>query len=117
MFLIGTVLAQSNIDNLWTPPLLGHAGGGTRGVAGLIGLGILLTVPSVANAVKEALKAKAAPVGLGAALGPMGAGGMQALTILYQLKFLKSEKPKPPAPAPGSTPIERSMEAARGPKA
>ncbi len=109
MLLIGTVLTK-DYDNLWVPPLLGAAGETSRGFVGLIGLGVLLTIPSVANSIKEALKTKGAPVGLGAALGPMGSGSMQALNILYQLKFLRSEK----NPKPDTTTRDRATEAAKG---
>ena len=88
MLLIGTVLTK-DYDNLWVPPLLGAAGETSRGLVGLIGLGVLLTIPSVANSIKEALKTKGAPVGIGSALGPMGAGIGQATQLGYQLLFIK----------------------------
>lgn len=81
MLLIGTVLTKSNVNNIWTPPLLGAAGETTRGIVGLIGLGVLLTIPSVANAVKEALKTKGAPVGFGGAIGAVSTVG--GLAVQY----------------------------------
>ncbi len=89
MMLVGTILTQSNAGRMWTPPLLSSAG--ANGITGLIGLGILLTIPSVANSVKEALKSKA-PVeaGLGAILGPVGGGVGQLMTFGYQASMINS---------------------------
>lgn len=89
MLLVGTILTTANAGTVWTPPLL--SGVGATGITGLIGLGILLTIPNVANSVKEALKAKA-PVeaGLGAILGPVGAGAGQAMQLGYQGMFIAS---------------------------
>ncbi len=90
MFLIGTILTQSNVEGLWTPPLL-TSGSGTKGVIGLIGLGIFLTIPTVVGSIKEALKAQT-PVnaGPGAILGPLGAGAGQAFQLGYQASFIAS---------------------------
>lgn len=91
MFLVGTILTEANVDKLWTPPLLGGAGATTRGITGLIGLGVLLTIPSVANSIKEALKAKP-PIaaGPGAIIGPLGAGAGQVGQLIYQGSFIYS---------------------------
>lgn len=104
MLLVGTILTKSNgnggiagivgnassTGTIWAPPLLG-GGGVNGGIEGIIGLGILLTIPNVANSVKEALKAKA-PVeaGLGAILGPIGGGVGQVMTLGYQASMIKS---------------------------
>lgn len=89
MLLIGTVLTK-DYDNLWVPPLLGAAGETSRGLVGLIGLGVLLTIPSVANSIKEALKTKGVPVGPGAVLGPLGMGAGQLMQLGYQASFVYS---------------------------
>lgn len=74
MLMVGMVLARQNASNIWTPPPLAGEGATTEGVTGLIALGILLTIPSVANAVKEALKAKSPlPSALGAVTGMVSA--------------------------------------------
>jgi len=89
MMLVGTMLTQENAGRIWTPPLLSSEG--SKGITGLIGLGILMTIPSIAGGIKEALKAKA-PVeaGLGAILGPIGGGAGQIMQIGYQASFIKS---------------------------
>lgn len=93
MLLIGTMLTQANVGRIWTPPLLGGTGGstGSNGIGGLIGLGILLTIPNIANSIKEALKAKA-PVeaGFGAILGPLGGGVGQTLQYGYYMSMGRS---------------------------
>lgn len=86
MLLIGMVLTfiAGQNTNLWTPPGLGGSAG--AGVAGLIGLGIVLAIPSIANTIKEALKAKPAiPTSFGAIQQPVGVltGGFQQLFGLY----------------------------------
>lgn len=125
MLLVGTILTQSNTGNIWAPPLLNGGntlgpqsplGAGTTGITGIIGLGILLAIPSVANGVKESLKAKA-PVnaGLGAIFGPIGSGMGQAFQLGYQGSFVASmflHKPQP------STPLTRQVTAGKkGPEA
>ncbi len=112
MLLVGTMLTRENAGHIWTPPLLsGTLGAGANGVSGLIGLGFLLTIPNIANAIKEALKAKA-PIeaGLGAILGPLGTGVGQAFQYGYQGSFVAStflHKPQP------STPLQRQTAAGK----
>lgn len=127
MLLIGTILTNAGdkiaggAGNLWLPPLLGigtliptidqtymplfgltpaPGTNAAHGAAGLIGLGILSTIPSVVNGLKEALKAKP-PVnaGIGAVIGPMGGGLSQLMQFAYQYRIIfgshGGEKPKP----------------------
>lgn len=99
---IGSYLAQSNIDNLWKPPLLNApappeaaASSGAAGVVGLIGLGLLLGIPSMVNAIKEALKAKPV-VPMFAGVGGVMTGGFNtSLQILQALFYLREFKKKP----------------------
>lgn len=91
MIVIGRILTSADptfgASKLWTPPLLGT--GGSAGYTGLIGLGILFTIPSVAGAVKELLKAKpAVNAGPGAILGPLASGGGMIFQTLYQGSFV-----------------------------
>lgn len=107
MLMIGTILASFDpafpglqtpnaTTKLWTPPLL--SGGGTSGVIGIIGLGLLFTIPNIARSIKEALKAKpAVNAGPGAIFGPMGSGVGQTLQTLYYGQVII---PKKKAPAP-----------------
>lgn len=86
LLLMGQLLTSSAFrnPNTWTPPGLG--GGPASAVSGLIGLGMALMIPNVANSIKEALKAKPPiPAGLGALTQPVGVatGGAQQLLGLY----------------------------------
>jgi hypothetical protein len=95
---------------LWTPPLL--SGGGQTAIVGIIGLGLMFAIPGIANAIKEALKAKAAVnAGPGAIFGPIGSGAGQVMQLGYQATFVGSQflhRPKP------STPPGRQISAAKG---
>jgi hypothetical protein len=109
MLALGTIITRYNDPTkIWTPPLL-TAGNGTNGIVALIGLGILLGIPSITNSVKEALKAQGAAVGPSAFLGPMGAGVGQMVQLGYQASFLKSAWSHGPT-AP-SDPYTRSFNA------
>jgi len=83
MILIGTILTRNNAVDMWTPPLLASPGGNTSGGwVGLIGIGIILSIPSIANSIKEALKAKAlVPVSGGGAMGAVSTLG--GLVVQY----------------------------------
>lgn len=86
MLTVGWILVSSS-TRLWTPPLLGM---GTSGVAGIIGLGVLLTIPSVTKGVQESLKAKPMiNAGIGAIAGPLGAGVGQTMQMAYQGVMIK----------------------------
>jgi len=68
MITIGWVLIKTSTIT-WTPPLLGTGG---AGIGGIIGLGMLMTIPSVVKGMQESLKAKPMiNVGAGAALSPL----------------------------------------------
>jgi hypothetical protein len=106
---MSTIAPDTSGLKLWTPPLLGSSGSNAQGLLGLIALGILLTIPTIAGSVKEALKAKA-PIGVGpgAIFGPVGAGVGQAMQLWYQGSIIKSAWFKTPPP---STPFDRATEA------
>lgn len=71
--LIDTVKGSIEGTRIWTPPLLSSAGSTTKGITGLIALGVLMTIPTVAGSIKEALKAKPpVNVGIGSAFAPVG---------------------------------------------
>ncbi len=76
--------------NLWTPPGVSGAAGGN--LAGLIGLGIALVIPSIAGAVKESFQAKPiAPVGASTFLSPIASltGGIQqGIGLMGSLRLL-----------------------------
>lgn len=73
---------------VWGPPLLAPSGG-SAGLGGLIGIGVMFTIPSIAAQIKESLKAKpAVQAGVGAILGPVGQGGAQILQMGYQVSMV-----------------------------
>lgn len=114
MLLIGTILTQDLVVDkpIWVPPLL-SGGEGVRGMVGLIGLGVILTIPGVVGSIKEALKAKA-PIaaGPGAVFGPLGAGVGQVIQLGYQAGIIRSAffgGRKDEITGPGTTPLGRAM--------
>lgn len=95
MLLIGTYMTQlDSATPIWTPPFLSiTGGGGTHAISGLIGLGVLMTIPSVINSVREALKAQPAiNAGPNAIIGPMAGGLGQLFNLYYQYSFVTSAK-------------------------
>ncbi len=116
---LGSSVTSSQINALWVPPLLPQPGGGGGNAAAsfaytIIWLGLIMSIPTLVGGIKEALKSKGLPAGVGAIAGPIMSGGMQGLNILYQLKFLR-------APQHGKGMVdteagERATTAARGPK-
>lgn len=88
MLMIGTIFTRFDpaypglqglpAGKLWTPPLL--SGGGTSGIVGLIGLGLMFTIPNIAHSIKEALKTKPL-LGGGAGLGAASGIAMQGVQI------------------------------------
>ena len=90
LILIGSYLSSSGTSGrLWTPPGFGGTPEG-QGVAGLIGLGVAMIIPSVVNNFKQAIKAVSfVPAGPGAIVAPFGSAmgtGMQLLSTQYYLK-------------------------------
>lgn len=95
---IGIVLGDNLSGQFWVPPLLPQWSDQLARV--LIGLGITLTIPSIVNSMKEALKARAVvQAGPGAVFGPLGAGAGQALQLGYQASFVKSAFRREHAPS------------------
>lgn len=96
--------SQTNATKLWSPPLL-SSGGGTTGMAGFIGLGMLLVIPTIVDQIQKALKAEAfIPGGVGAVVGPIGSGVGQLTQMAYQASFISSAiRHKPDARSPIQT--------------
>lgn len=87
-----TAAAYKN-PNLWVAPGIGTTQG--AGASGIIGLAMALTIPTIVNSIKEALKAKP-PIqaGLTPIMQPVGmiAGGVSQLsTLAYQWKFIRGK--------------------------
>ncbi|MCL4360423.1 hypothetical protein M1555_04210 [Patescibacteria group bacterium] len=100
MLILGFSLSSTlGTNQLWQPPLLPQAinigpvqtGNIASGLATtLLWLGIVLTIPTIVNSIKEAMKTKAAvPAGFGAVLGPIGAGAGQIIQLGYQGGIIK----------------------------
>jgi len=112
MLLIGSILVKADYSGtkLWGPPLLAPAGSGILGggMGGIIGLGILFAIPSVAGSIKEALKAKPmVAAGPSAVIGPVGGAVGQGMQVAYQLSMIKGlipHKETPSASAPPPAP-------------
>lgn len=100
MLLVGTILVKADYGGarLWGPPFLIPAGTGSAaggGMGGVIGLGILFAIPSVAGSIKEALKAKPmVQAGPSAILGPIGTGAGQLMNYGYQLSMITHYLPQ-----------------------
>ncbi len=76
-----------SLAGLWRPPGLGGTTG--QGVAGLIGLGMLLIIPNLVNNFKQALKVQSAlPIGPGTFTGGVFGGVGSLFQLAYQAKFL-----------------------------
>lgn len=91
LMLAAFLTSQDTSQALWAPPLLAKNGAETQGLAGFIGLGMLLVIPMVVGNVQKALKAEAfIPGGVGAVLGPIGSGAGQLFQMYYQWSFISS---------------------------
>lgn len=110
MMIAAFLTSQSNATKLWAPPLL-SSGGGTTGMAGFIGLGMLMVIPNVVASIQKALKAEPfIPGGVGAVIGPLGSGVGQLMQIGYQGSFIASAiRHKPDARSPSQTIREASQ--------
>jgi hypothetical protein len=84
VLMIGTIFTSFDVTigqglgKVWTPPLL--SGGGASGILGIIGLGLLMSIPNIAKSIKEALKTK--PL-LGGGGGGGGGLGQVMSTVYY----------------------------------
>ncbi|MBP9814125.1 hypothetical protein KBC80_02925 [Candidatus Woesebacteria bacterium] len=105
LLLVAAILtSEDNSGAIWAPPLL-SSGGGTFGMAGLIGLGMLMIIPTVVGGIQKAMKAEPMiPGGLGPIIGPLGQGVGQIVQLGYQGSFIASAvRHKPDARAPLQT--------------
>ncbi len=91
LLLVAAILTSQSVSTtVWAPPLL-SSGGGAYGMSGIIGLGMLLVIPSVVMSIQKALKAEPLiPGGVGAIVGPFGSGIGQLVQLGYQASFIAS---------------------------
>ncbi len=110
LLVAGFLTSQTNAEKIWAPPLL-SSGGGVTGMAGFIGLGMLLVIPNIVGSIKKALKAEPfIPGGVGAVIGPLGSGVGQLTQLWYQGSFIASSiRHKPDARSPMQTIREGSQ--------
>lgn len=87
--MIANVISQYiGEQTLWAPPFIPNAGGLAEM---LISLGIIMTIPNVANGIKESMKAKSAlEAGPGVIFGPLGRAGGTAMQGAYQISMIAS---------------------------
>lgn len=102
LLMISAVLTSQNVSKgIWSPPFL-SSGTETFGMAGIIGLGMLLVIPTVVAGFQKALKAEPlVPGGLSTIVGPLGSGVGQIFSMVYQGSFVASAfRHKPEARTP-----------------
>lgn len=93
LLLVSAILTyQPNATAIWAPPLLSD--NGVHGMAGIIGLGMILIIPTFVAGIQKSMKAEPAiPGGVGAMLGPLGQGVGSLMNITYQASMIKSMLP------------------------
>lgn len=91
LLLVTAVLTSQDVAmSIWAPPLL-STGEGTYGMAGLIGLGMLMVIPTIVGGLQKALKAEPMiPGGVGTIVGPLGSGVGTLFNLGYQASFIAS---------------------------
>lgn len=82
--------SQSTSTAIWAPPMISTGEGGF-GMSGIIGLGMLLVIPSVIGGIQKGLKAEPMiPGGLAPIFGPITSGAGQLAQLWYQGTFIAS---------------------------
>lgn len=91
LLMISAILTSQDVSaSIWAPPLISTGSGGF-GMAGIIGLGMLLIIPGVVAGFQKAIKAEPViPGGVGTILGPVGSGVGQLWNLWYQASFIGS---------------------------
>lgn len=91
LLMVSAILTSQDVSaSIWAPPLISTGSGGF-GMAGIIGLGMLLVIPTVVMAFQKGLKAEPAiPGGIGTIVGPLGSGVGQLFSMAYQASFISS---------------------------
>lgn len=83
LLLLGMILTTSNVNDLWVPPFLIKSGG--NAIAGLVGLGIIMTAPTLADKVKDMIvSAPPAISPLGPVIGGVSSASRTAASYLIQ---------------------------------
>ncbi len=93
MFMLSIVFAEAATkgggatNTFWAPPYYTLANQSVTAVTALFSIGVLMMIPSLANALKKAIKATGIPAGPGAILAPIGGATQQGIQTLYQFHF------------------------------
>ena len=103
LIMITYYLTSSTItDTVWAPPLLAPAGAPAGGMAGIIGIGMLLGIPTIVASLQKAFKAEpVVPGGIATIAGPVGTAAGQLINLAYQFSFISSafrHGKQPPTP-------------------
>ncbi len=86
MLALGGVISDNlSKQNLWIPPLLPNATDDM--LRGLIGLGIVLSIPNVVNGIKKSLKLQGIPGGVGTITAPISGAVGTGLGSLQQFYY------------------------------
>lgn len=91
LLMVSAILTSQEVSQtMWAPPLISSGSGGF-GMAGIIGLGMLLVIPSVVAGIQKGLKAEPIiPGGIAPIVGPLGSGVGQLFSLAYQASFISS---------------------------
>jgi len=91
LLMVSAILTSQDVSqSIWAPPLISTGSGGF-GLAGIIGLGMLLIIPGVVAGIQKGLKAEPVlPGGVGTIVGPLGSGIGQLFSLVYQASFVAS---------------------------
>lgn len=91
LLMVSAILTSQGVSEaLWAPPLISTGSGGV-GLSGIIGLGMLLVIPSVIANIQKSLKAEPMmPGGLAPVFGPITSGFGQLASLAYQGTFILS---------------------------
>lgn len=104
LLLITHVITSLNTaETMWVAPFIWNDENATTasGLAGVIGLGMLLSIPSIVAGVQKMLKAEPViPGGVGAITGPLGGSLGQLFNLVYQGSFIRSAFRKDHGPSP-----------------
>ena len=100
LLLITFILTSKEVvGSVWGPPLLGGGLEG-EGMAALIGLGMLLSIPTIVGGIQKSLKGEPlVPAGIGTIVGPLGSGISQLMNLYYQTTMIKAYSRKDHAPS------------------
>jgi len=91
LLMIGSAISAGfeREGTLWVAPFLPSFSQSLGKI--ILSIGVALAIPTIVASLKEQFKAKpAVPVGMGAALAPLGTGMGMGMNMFYQASFIKS---------------------------